>query len=231
MRRLPRVSIEDAPPDTPHLELTVLLPLQLADALGKDPVRIILEARRMGGSGDPAPQPFDPAVRAAGAAFAVNDEDERVLAALERLTGAAAGIKRRPARKDFLVPSRTRSARSSASPSAPPPSGRSSRSPRCPTARFKSVAAARRATVPQVSPSCPTGPSTAPRSRNPRRCPPAFPRTRSPSRAPTFPISSRGGCPHSSARATSPLRPASRISRSSWESPPSRSGSTARSPA
>src|ERR1700678_695414 len=35
VRRLPRFALDEAPPGTPRLEFTVLLPLQLADALAK----------------------------------------------------------------------------------------------------------------------------------------------------------------------------------------------------
>jgi hypothetical protein len=85
-RRLP---IEDASPGTPIIELTVLLPLQLNEALTKDPVRIILEARR---GNEPQPQPFDTATRDLKRAFAVSEEDERILGALESLAGTASGI-------------------------------------------------------------------------------------------------------------------------------------------
>ena len=84
----PRFLLEEAPAHTPRLELTILLPLQLQDALARDPVRIILEARR---PEDAQPQPFDMILRAT-AGYAVTEEDDQALAALERLTGTMAGI-------------------------------------------------------------------------------------------------------------------------------------------
>ena len=83
---------EDAPAGTARIEVTVLLPLQLKEALAKDPVRIILEARR----GDEAPsqpwQPFDAAMRGLSGGFAASEEDDRMLGALASLTGSASGI-------------------------------------------------------------------------------------------------------------------------------------------
>ncbi len=88
VRRLPRWLLEEAPPGTPRIEITLLLPLQLNESLAKDPVRIILEARL----DDAHSQPFDTALRGLGNGFAVGEDDERILAALEQLTGTAAGI-------------------------------------------------------------------------------------------------------------------------------------------
>jgi superfamily II DNA or RNA helicase len=88
-RGLPRFGLEDAPPGTPRLEFTVLLPLQLADALAKDPVRVILEARR---DSDMQPQPLDALLPSMRNGFAVSEEDERLLAAMERTTGTIAGV-------------------------------------------------------------------------------------------------------------------------------------------
>jgi superfamily II DNA or RNA helicase len=87
--RLPRFLIDDAPADVPRVELTVLLPLQLKEALAKDPVRVILEARR---ATDATPQPFDAILPLVRSGFAVSEEDERLLAAVERVTGTIAGI-------------------------------------------------------------------------------------------------------------------------------------------
>ncbi len=95
-RRLPRYLLEDAPAGTPLLEITVLLPLQLNEALAKDPIRIILEARR---DGEASSQPFDVAIRELNMGFAVSEDDDRVLAALERITGTAAGINAIPRAK------------------------------------------------------------------------------------------------------------------------------------
>ena len=96
VRRLPRFALDDAPPATPRLEFTVLLPLQLAEALGKDPVRIIIEARR---EADAQPQPLDAILPALSSGFAVSDEDERVLATLERITGSVTGVNAVPRAK------------------------------------------------------------------------------------------------------------------------------------
>jgi superfamily II DNA or RNA helicase len=84
-----RWPLEEASAGTPAIEITVLLPLQLKEALTKDPVRIILEARR---NDDAQTQPFDTILRAVSAGYAVSDEDERLLNALEKLTGGATGI-------------------------------------------------------------------------------------------------------------------------------------------
>ena len=81
--------MEEAPAGTPVLEITVLLPLQLPDALGRDPVRVILEARR-GGEGPL--QPFDVVRRDMASGFAVTEEDERILSALEKMMGVSTGI-------------------------------------------------------------------------------------------------------------------------------------------
>ncbi len=90
IQRLPkRCLIEEAPAGTAQVEVTVLLPLQLKEALAKDPVRIILEARR---DDEAQTQPFDTAMRGLSAGFAVREEDDRVLAALEQITGTASGI-------------------------------------------------------------------------------------------------------------------------------------------
>ena len=81
--------VEDAPAGTQLVEITVLLPMQLKEALAKDPVRIILEAQR---EGEAQAQPFDAAMAAVKSGFAVSEEDERVLAALETVAGGASGI-------------------------------------------------------------------------------------------------------------------------------------------
>jgi len=94
VQRLPRFLLEDAPPNTPQLEITVLLPLNVKESLAKDPVRIILEARR-----DNEIQPFDTAMRHLNPGFAVSEEDDGVLTALESLTGTAAGINAVPRAK------------------------------------------------------------------------------------------------------------------------------------
>jgi len=95
-RGLPRFALDDAPPGTPRVELTVLLPLQLADALSKDPIRVILEARRDDAA---QPQPFEAIRPALGAGFAVSEQDERLLAVVERTTGSIAGVNAIPRAK------------------------------------------------------------------------------------------------------------------------------------
>jgi superfamily II DNA or RNA helicase len=86
--RLPRMLAEEAPPETPRLQLTVILPLQLAEGLAKDPVRVILEAR----VDDGETRPLDAILAAGSQTFAVGEEDERLLAALERFTGGVTGV-------------------------------------------------------------------------------------------------------------------------------------------
>ncbi|MCE0523859.1 MAG: SNF2 family helicase [Methylacidiphilales bacterium] len=95
--RLPkRWLLEEAPEGTARLEITVLLPLQLPERLARDPVRIILEAQR---DHETEAQPFDTVIRALNAGFAVGEEDERVLAALEQVAGGAGGINAVPRAK------------------------------------------------------------------------------------------------------------------------------------
>jgi len=94
--KLQRTLLDDAPPGTPRVEITVLLPLQLADALTKDPVRVILEARR---DNDVQPQPLDAILPVLRTGFAVSEEDERLLTALERVTGSIAGVNAIPRAK------------------------------------------------------------------------------------------------------------------------------------
>jgi hypothetical protein len=81
--------VEEAPPGTPTIEVTVLLPLQLQESLTKNPLRLILEARR---NQEGENIPFDTATRGLDAGFAVSEEDERLLAALEKTTGTASGL-------------------------------------------------------------------------------------------------------------------------------------------
>ncbi|HEX4141145.1 MAG TPA: SNF2-related protein, partial [Candidatus Methylacidiphilales bacterium] len=93
---LPRFALDAAPAGTPRVELTILLPLLLQEALGKDPVRVILEARR---DDDAQPQPFDAILPALRGGFAVSEEDERLFAALERVSGSIAGVNAIPRAK------------------------------------------------------------------------------------------------------------------------------------
>ncbi|HEY0257817.1 MAG TPA: hypothetical protein VGC39_10270, partial [Candidatus Methylacidiphilales bacterium] len=81
--------LEEAPAGIPRVEITVLLPMQLKESLAKDPVRIILEARL---EGEDQAQPWDAIVFRLGDGFAVGEEDERLLAALEQTTGNINGI-------------------------------------------------------------------------------------------------------------------------------------------
>ncbi len=119
-RRLPRVLIEDAPPGTPSLELTILLPLNLADALAKDPIRIILETNS---------QPLDTVLAKINGTIAVTEADDRVLTALEQLTAPppASTPSRAPKSEPSSTPSaitrKSGSAKSNASKSPPPRSG------------------------------------------------------------------------------------------------------------
>ena len=85
IKRRPR---EEASAETPLVEITVLLPMHWEESLAKELVRVILEAR----CGEGATQPFDTIMRGMGSGFAVAEEDERILAALERITGTAMGI-------------------------------------------------------------------------------------------------------------------------------------------
>jgi len=95
-RRLPRHLLEDAPPGTPLIEITILLPLQLKEALAKDPVRIILEARR---SNENVSLPWDAILPTLTSDFAVSEEDDRLLTSLEQITGTVSGINAIPRNK------------------------------------------------------------------------------------------------------------------------------------
>jgi len=100
VRRLPRYPLEDAPAGIPAVEITVLLPLQLKESLGKDPVRIILEARR---GTDEQAQPWDAMSGILKNGFAVAEEDDRLLTALENATGTVGGINSVPRAKVGIV--------------------------------------------------------------------------------------------------------------------------------
>jgi len=86
---------EDAPPGTPFLESTFLLPLQLKEAFNQSSLRIILEAHRK----ESPTLTWDPAMRDLKNGFAVGEEDERALHALESITGALLGISAIPSEK------------------------------------------------------------------------------------------------------------------------------------
>jgi superfamily II DNA or RNA helicase len=81
--------LEEAPAETALIEVTILLPLQLEEALGRDPVRIILEGRR-GNEGDTIP--WDALMRGLAHGFATDEADARVLDAVEAATGSVAGV-------------------------------------------------------------------------------------------------------------------------------------------
>ena len=81
--------IDDAPPGTPSIQLDLLLPLQLPEAVRQNSLRVILEVRRE--KADSA-LPWEPALRDLQKGFAVDEDDFRVLAALEKTAGALAGI-------------------------------------------------------------------------------------------------------------------------------------------
>jgi superfamily II DNA or RNA helicase len=79
------------PEGTPRVEVTFLLPLNLRESLAKDPVRVILEGKITGEN-----QPWDALAPMLARGFAVSEEDEVALAALERAVGAVAGINQVP---------------------------------------------------------------------------------------------------------------------------------------
>ncbi len=87
---------EEAPVGKPKIELMVLLPVQLRDSLSRDPVRFILEARR---ENETQTQYWDALAPALAGGYAVQDEDEQVLAALEEITGAVKGLNEIPRAK------------------------------------------------------------------------------------------------------------------------------------
>jgi superfamily II DNA or RNA helicase len=88
-----RWSIEEAPSEIPRVEITALLPMQLKESLTKNPVRIILEARL---GSESQTRPWDALTAQLNGGFAVTEEDERLLAALENITGEAIGINTLP---------------------------------------------------------------------------------------------------------------------------------------
>ena len=91
-----RWSIEEAPPEMPRVEITVLLPLQLQESLGKDSTRIILEARL---GSESQTRPWDALAAQINGDFTVTEEDERLLTALEKITGEVTGISTIPRAK------------------------------------------------------------------------------------------------------------------------------------
>jgi superfamily II DNA or RNA helicase len=85
---------DDAPTNVPRLEFTFLLPLNLREAIGKDPFRVILEARR----GEET-LPWDALAAKLPVGYATGEADERALAAIELATGALAGVVQLPRAK------------------------------------------------------------------------------------------------------------------------------------
>ena len=112
IKRLSRLLIEDAPANTTALELTVLLPLNLKDALAKDPVRIILESDSQ--PLDPQSSPIKPSLNGPSPSATPTTASSPPL---ESITGAANGINAIPTR-EASAPSSTPSAITRASGSA-----------------------------------------------------------------------------------------------------------------
>jgi superfamily II DNA or RNA helicase len=79
--------IDDAPPGTPTIQVDILLPLQLPEALKQNSLRVILEVRH----GDTA-RPWEPALRDLPNGFAIDESDARALDTLEKITGTLSGI-------------------------------------------------------------------------------------------------------------------------------------------
>ena len=79
----------EAPAGVPAIECAALLPLRLEEALGQNSLRVILEARSPEGS---TTVPWETARRDFKNGFAVDEDDARLLDALEKTTGAVAGL-------------------------------------------------------------------------------------------------------------------------------------------
>ena len=88
--------IGESPLGTPALECTALLPLQLKDALAQNSLRVILEARR---DKQPETIPWESATREFKGGFAISEDDETLLRALESCAGLVAGINSVPREK------------------------------------------------------------------------------------------------------------------------------------
>ncbi len=86
--------MEEAPAGIPRLEFTFLLSLQLREALGKEPFRIIVEAR-----GEGEMQPWDALAPKLSTGYATSEADDRALAAIEQAVGALAGVTQIPRAK------------------------------------------------------------------------------------------------------------------------------------
>jgi superfamily II DNA or RNA helicase len=83
-----RILIDEAPLEIPRLEVTFLLPLNLRETLDKDSFRIILEARIAEGP----VQPWDALAPQLSGGYAVDEADDRALAALAVAAGGVTGI-------------------------------------------------------------------------------------------------------------------------------------------
>jgi superfamily II DNA or RNA helicase len=81
--------IDEAPPETPIIQVDILLPLQLPEALKQDSLRVILEVRRDLAD---AALPWEPTLRDLPHGFAVDENDLRVLDTVEKITAPLAGI-------------------------------------------------------------------------------------------------------------------------------------------
>lgn len=95
-----RWSWDEAPSGKPRLELTILLPVQVREAFAKDPVRLLLEARC---DQENESRYWDALLPGISSGFAVREEDERFLAALEQVTGSVRGLNEIPREKVGLV--------------------------------------------------------------------------------------------------------------------------------
>jgi superfamily II DNA or RNA helicase len=74
---------------TQRLEITAILSLQLAEALKRDSIRVILEAKW---ENTDRSIPWDAIAPELPAGFAVSEEDDRLLSGLEEATGAVVGV-------------------------------------------------------------------------------------------------------------------------------------------
>jgi superfamily II DNA or RNA helicase len=81
--------VEGTLPAKPWIEVTTIFSPQLAEALKRDFVQVILEARRENAL---AAIPWDVIVRELQHGFTVSDEDDRLLSGLEAFTGAVIGV-------------------------------------------------------------------------------------------------------------------------------------------
>ena len=85
LKRLPR---EDAPSASPTLELAVALPVDLARAWRNGSLMVVVKGRVNGGQF----KPLDVVPHQPAAPYVVSDADERFIAAVEKISGGAAGL-------------------------------------------------------------------------------------------------------------------------------------------